>query len=280
MAEITAALVAKLRAQTGAGMMECKKALTETQGDFDAAVDFLRKKGAATSEKKAAKEAREGVIAQYIVPGGKRGGLVEVNCQTDFVARNDSFQAFAGEVARLLVEQPDANLESMREEQVARIGENIKISRHQSLEVSGTGLVAAYIHHGAKIGVLVEVSAGQEATLGQPAFQQFVKDIALQVTAASPSAVSREELDPAVVAKEREIAAEQVKDKPAAVIDKIVAGKLEKFFQGVCLIDQGFIKRNSEVTVKEHVESLAKELGDTITVKQFLRFQVGEVSAE
>ncbi|MFM1942382.1 MAG: translation elongation factor Ts [Verrucomicrobiota bacterium] len=280
MAEITAALVAKLRAQTGAGMMECKKALVETQGDVEAAVDLLRKKGSATSEKKAAKEAREGVIAQYIAPGAKRGLLVEVNCQTDFVARNESFQAFAGEVARLLVEQPDANLEALREEQVARIGENIRISRHEVLEVSGTGLVAAYIHHGAKIGVLVEVSAGQEATLGAPAFQQFVKDIALQVTAASPSAVSREELDPAVVAKEREIAAEQVKDKPAQVIEKIVTGKLEKYFQGVCLVDQGFIKRNAEVTVKEHLESLAKELGDTISVKRFLRFQVGEVSAE
>lgn len=280
MAEITAALVAKLRAQTGAGMMECKKALVETQGDVEAAVDLLRKKGSATSEKKAAKEAREGVIAQYIAPGAKRGLLVEVNCQTDFVARNESFQAFAGEVARLLVEQPDANLEALREEQVARIGENIRISRHELLEVSGTGLVAAYIHHGAKIGVLVEVSAGQEATLGAPAFQQFVKDVALQVTAASPSAVSREELDPAVVAKEREIAAEQVKDKPAQVIEKIVTGKLEKYFQGVCLVDQGFIKRNAEVTVKEHLESLAKELGDTISVKRFLRFQVGEVSAE
>jgi elongation factor Ts len=280
MAEITAALVAKLRAQTGAGMMECKKALTEAQGDFDAAADLLRKKGAATSEKKAAKEAREGVIAQYIAPGGKRGVLVEVNCQTDFVARNESFQAFADEVARLLLEQPDANLEAMREEQVARIRENIKISRHQMLEVSGTGLVAAYIHHGAKIGVLVEVSAGQEATLAQPAFQQFVKDLALQVTAASPSAVSREELDQAVVAKEREIAAEQVKDKPAAVIDKIVSGKMEKYFQGVCLVDQGFIKQNAEVTVKEHLESLAKELGDTISVKKFLRFQLGEVTAE
>jgi elongation factor Ts len=279
MAEITAALVAKLREKTGAGMMDCKKALTETQGDVDVAVDLLRKKGAATSEKKSAKEAREGVIAQYIVPGAKRGVLVEVNCQTDFVARNESFQSFASEVARLLVEQPDANLDALREEQVARIRENIKISRHETLEATGTGLIAAYIHHGAKIGVLVEVAAGQETTLTNETFLQFVKDITLQVTAASPIAVNREGIDPAVVAKEKEIAAEQVKNKPPQAIPKIVEGKLGKFFQTVCLVDQGFIKRNAEVTVQEHMAALAKELGDTITVRRFLRYQVGEAGA-
>jgi len=276
MAEITAALVAKLREKTGTGMMDCKKALMETQGDVDAAVDLLRKKGAATSEKKSAKEAREGVIAQYIAPGAKRGVLVEVNCQTDFVARNESFQGFANEVARLLVEEPDANFDALREEQVARIRENIKISRRETLEATGTGLIAAYIHHGAKIGVLVEVTAGQETTLSNETFLQFVKDITLQVAAASPIAVSREDIDPAVVAKEKEIAAEQVKNKPPQAIPKIVEGKLGKFFQTVCLVDQGFIKRNAEVTVQEHLGALAKELGDTITVRRFLRYQVGE----
>jgi elongation factor Ts len=276
MAEITAALVAKLRAKTGAGMMDCKKALTETQGDVDAAVDLLRKQGAATSEKKSAKEAREGVIAQYIAPGAKRGVLVEVNCQTDFVARNESFQAFAGEVARRLVEQPDANLDALREEQVARIRENIKISRHAILEAKGTGLIAAYIHHGAKIGVLVEVAAEQEATLTNETFLQFVKDITLQVAAASPIAVDREGIDPAVIAKEKEIAAEQVKNKPPQAIPKIVEGKLGKFFQTVCLVDQGFIKRNAEVTVQEHLSALSKELGDILSIRRFLRYQVGE----
>jgi len=278
MAEITAALVAKLREMTGTGMMDCKKALTETQGDLSAAVDLLRKKGAVTTAAKGAKEAREGLVAQYIAPGAQRGVLVEVNCQTDFVARNESFQAFAAEVARLLVEQPEANLEPLREEQVARIRENIKISRHEVLEVSGTGLVAAYIHHGAKIGVLVEVGAGQETTLAQESFKQFVKDITLQVAAAAPLAVSRDQIDPALVAKEKEIAAEQVKNKPAQAIPKIVEGKLEKYFQTVCLLDQGFIKKNSEVTVKEHLATLSRELSDALVIRRFLRYQVGEAT--
>jgi elongation factor Ts len=278
MAEITAALVAKLREMTGAGMMECKKALTETAGDLSAAVDVLRKRGAVTTAAKGAKDAREGLIAQFITPGARRGILVEVNCQTDFVARNESFQAFAAEVARRLVEQPDADLEALREEQVARIRENIRISRHQVLEVSGTGLIAAYIHHGAKIGVLVEVGAGKDATLGQEAFKQFVKDVTLQVAAAAPLAVSRDQVDPALVAKEKEIAAEQVKNKPPQAIPKIVEGKLEKYYQTVCLLDQGFIKKNSEITVKEHLAALARELGDEPVIRRFLRYQVGEAT--
>jgi len=278
MAEINAALVAKLREMTGAGMMDCKKALIETAGDVSAAVDVLRKKGAVTTAARGAKEAREGLIAQFIAPGARRGILVEVNCQTDFVARNESFQAFAAEVARLLVEQPDANLETLREEQVARIRENIRISRHEIIEVSGTGLVAAYIHHGAKIGVLVEVGAAHETTLGQEGFKQFVKDITLQVAAAAPVAVGRDQIDPALVAKEKEIATEQVKNKPPQAIPKIVEGKLEKYFQTVCLLDQGFIKKNSEVTVKEHMAALASELGDELVIRRFLRYQVGEAT--
>jgi elongation factor Ts len=278
MAEINAALVAKLREMTGAGMMDCKKALIETAGDVSAAVDALRKKGAVTTAARGAKEAREGLIAQFIAPGARRGILVEVNCQTDFVARNESFQSFAAEIARLLVEQPDANLEALREEQVARIRENIRISRHQLIEVSGTGIVAAYIHHGAKIGVLVEVGAGQEATLGQEAFKQFVKDITLQVAAAAPVAVGRDQIDAALVAKEKEIATDQVKNKPPQAIPKIVEGKLEKYYQTVCLLDQGFIKKNSEITVKEHMAALARDLGDELVIRRFLRYQVGEAT--
>jgi elongation factor Ts len=278
MAEINAALVAKLREMTGAGMMDCKKALIETAGDVSAAVDALRKKGAVTTAARGAKEAREGLIAQFIAPGARRGILVEVNCQTDFVARNESFQSFAAEIARLLVEQPDANLEALREEQVARIRENIRISRHQLIEVSGTGIVAAYIHHGAKIGVLVEVGAGQETTLAQEAFKQFVKDITLQVAAAAPAAVGRDQIDPALVAKEKEIATDQVKNKPPQAIPKIVEGKLEKYYQTVCLLDQGFIKKNSEITVKEHMAALARDLGDELVIRRFLRYQVGEAT--
>ena len=140
-------------------------------------------------------------------------------------------------------------------------------------------MVAAYIHTGAKVGVLVEVGAGMESTVGNEQFKQLVRDITLQIAAAHPIAVSREQVDPAVVAKEKEIAAEQVKNKPPQVIAKIVEGKLDKFFQERCLLDQGFVKKNSEVTVKEHVASVAKQLGDEITIRRFIRFLVGETTA-
>ena len=277
MAEITAALVAKLREVTGVGMMDCKRALTETSGDLNAAVDVLRKKGIATAAKKAGRTAKEGIIAQHVLPGARVGVLLEVNCETDFVAKNDSFRAFADEVARLLATNTRADLEALRVAQVSKIGENIKISRHQRLEVSGNGMIAAYIHTGAKVGVLVEVGAGKEPTVGQDDFRQFVRDITLQVAAASPLSVSRDQVDAALVAKEREIAAEQVKSKPPQAIAKIIEGKLEKYFQTVCLLDQGFLKKNSEVTVKEHLASLNKQLGDELVIRRFVRFQVGEV---
>ena len=276
MAEITAANVGKLREMTNAGLMDCKKALTEANGNLDAAVDILRKKGVATAAKKALREAKEGLIVQFIQPGAKVGVLVEVNCETDFVARNESFRAFCEEIARTLAANPQADLETARTAQVAKIGENIKISRSQRMEVNGNGLVAAYIHTGAKVGVLVEVGANKEATVAHDDFKQVVRDITLQIAAAHPVVVSRDQIDPVILAKEREIAAEQVKNKPPQAIAKIVEGKLEKFYQGHCLLDQGFVKRNSEVTVKEHLGSVAKQLDDEIVIRRFVRFQVGE----
>lgn len=279
MADITAATVGKLREITNAGMMDCKKALVESNGDIDAAVDILRKKGAATAAKKASREAKEGIIARYVAPGGQLGVLVEINCETDFVARNDSFRAFGDEIAKKLADDPNVNLEPDREAAVSRMGENIRIARHARMEVSGNGLIAPYIHTGAKVGVLVEVGAGKEATVANEEFKQLVKDITLQIAAGHPSAVSREEVPADVVAKEKEIAAEQVKNKPPQALAKIIEGKLEKFYQTYCLVDQGFVKRNSEVSVKEHVGSIAKQLGDEITIRRFVRFQVGEAAA-
>lgn len=276
MSEISASLVGQLREMTGAGMMECKKALTEAKGDLQAAVDILRKKGAATAAKKAMREVKDGVIAQSIQGGARVGVIVEVNCETDFVAKNDVFRAFCDDVARTLATDPKADVESARAAQVAKIGENIKISRFDRYEVSGNGLVAAYIHTGAKVGVLVEVGAEKEETVQQEAFKNLVRDITLQIAAANPVAVSSDKVDPAIIAKEREIAAEQVKDKPAQVVEKIIAGKLEKFYQTVCLMDQGFVKANGEMTVKEHVANVGKELGDQVIIRRFVRYQVGE----
>jgi elongation factor Ts len=281
MAEITAANVAKLREMTGVGMMECKKALVAAQGDMDAAVDNLRKSGAASAAKKATREAREGVIAQFIAPGGKSGVLVEVNCETDFVARNEAFRAFCDEIAKKVANDPQVNLEAEREAAVGKMGENIKITRNARLEVAGNGLVAAYIHLGAKVGVLVEVGCGKAETATKDEFKQLVKDITLQIAAGFPHVVSRENVAPEVIAKEREIAAnsDRLKGKPAAAMEKILAGVLDKFYQTYCLVDQGFVKRNSEVSVKEHVAQIAKQLGDEITIRRFVRFQVGEVVA-
>jgi elongation factor Ts len=281
MAEITAANVGKLREMTGVGMMECKKALVEAQGNIEAAVDLLRKSGAASAAKKATREAREGVIAQFIAPGGKSGVLVEVNCETDFVARNEAFRAFADEIAKKVSADANANLEADREAAVGKMGENIKITRNARLEVSGNGAVAAYIHTGAKVGVLVEVGCTKPDTTGKEEFKQLVKDITLQIAAGFPQVVSRENVAPEVIAKEREIAAnsDRLKGKPAAAMEKILAGVLDKFFQTYCLVDQGFVKRNSEVSVKEHVAQISKQLGDEVVIRRFVRFQVGEATA-
>jgi elongation factor Ts len=281
MAEITAANVAKLREMTGVGMMECKKALVEAQGSIEAAVDLLRKSGAASAAKKATREAREGVIAQFIAPGGKSGVLVEVNCETDFVARNEAFRAFCDDIAKKVAADPNASLEAAREAAVGKMGENIKLTRNARLDVAGNGLVAAYIHTGAKVGVLVEVGAGKAETVARDEFKQLVKDITLQIAAGYPHAVARENVSPEVIAKEREIAAnsDRLKGKPAAAMEKILQGVLEKFFQTYCLVDQGFVKRNSEVSVKEHVAQISKQLGDEIVIRRFVRFQVGEATA-
>lgn len=280
MSEISAANVGKLREMTGAGLMDCKKALTETAGNIEAAVDLLRKKGVATAAKKADRDAKDGLIAQFIQPGSKVGVLVEINCETDFVARNESFKAFCDDVAKKLAGGATiASLEADRVAAVAKTGENIQIPRSVRYEVSGNGMIAAYIHTGAKVGVLVEVGAGKEATVANEEFKQLVRDITLQIAAGSPHAVHRDGISADVLNKEKEIAAEQVKGKPAQAIAKIVEGKLEKFYQTHCLVDQGFVKRNSEVSVKEHIGSIAKQLGDEITIRRFVRFQVGEKTA-
>lgn len=278
MAEITAGNVAKLREMTGVGMMNCKKALTEAAGDMEKAVEILRKSGAATAVKAGSRDAKEGVIAQYISPDGKSGVLVEVNCETDFVARNDSFRAFCDDIAKKVATNPGGDLEADRVAAVSRVGENIKLTRNARLDVTGEGLIAAYIHTGGKVGVLVEVGATKAATVTTEEFKQLVKDITLQIAAGHPFAVSREQVAPEVIAKEREIAAQsdRLKGKPAQAMEKILQGVLDKFFQTYCLVDQGFVKKNSEISVKEHVATVSKQLGDEISIRRFVRFQVGE----
>lgn len=277
MADIKPTDVARLRSITGAGMQTCKKALVDSNGDMDAAVDLLRKQGAATAANKALKEAREGVIASFIQPGGKLGLLVELNCQTDFVARNEDFRAFCDEVAEAIAGNPNVDLEARRQTMVSKMGENIVVARNHRLEVSGSGAVASYIHTGAKVGVLVEVGCEKQETTATPEFKQLVKDITLQIAAAHPVAVSRDQVDPKTVEKEKEIATEQFKDKPPQAIAKIVEGKLNSFFQTVCLVDQGFVK-DPDKTVQTYVDETSKKLGDKLAIRRFVRFQVGEAT--
>ncbi len=210
----------------------------------NAAVDILRKKGQASADKKAGRDAKEGVIASYIAPGARVGVIVEINCETDFVARNESFRAFCDDIAKKLASNPGADLEADRVAAVAKIGENVLINRHQRIEVSGNGLVAAYIHTGAKVGVLVEVGANNEATTQKEEFKQLVRDITLQIAAAHPGAVSRDEVPKAVIDKEDEInkQSDRLKGKPPQALEKILQGMRDKFFQTYCLVDQGFVK--------------------------------------
>jgi elongation factor Ts len=279
MAEITAGAVAKLREMTNAGLMDCKKALAETNGDLQAAVDVLRKKGQASADKKAGRSAKEGVIANHIASGARLGVIVEVNCETDFVARNESFRAFCDDLAKKLATNPGADLEADRVAAVAKMGENILIGRHERIEVSGNGLVAAYIHTGAKVGVLVEVGANNEATTQKEEFKQLVKDITLQIAAAHPISVTRDDVPKALIDKEDEInkQSDRLRGKPPQAMEKILQGMREKFFQTNCLVDQGFVK-NPDMTVGQHIGSVSKALGDEIKVRRFVRFQVGETA--
>jgi elongation factor Ts len=246
---------------TSAGLMDCKKALIETDGDVEAAVDVLRAQGTIKAAKKAGREANEGVIVHYIQP--------------DFAAKNEQFQEFVADVAKLKLTAPDTDFEELRVAQVAKIGENILLSRDAKLEVDGTGLVAAYIHTGAKVGVLLQVGTGKKDTLGNDDFKVLVKDITLHIAASAPVSVSRDEVDPELVAKEKAIAEEQAVGKPPQAIEKIVTGKMNKFFATNCLLEQGFVK-NPDISIKDHVASVAQALGDEITVAKFLRFQIGE----
>jgi len=281
MAAITSEQVMSLRTQTGAGIMDCKGALNEASGDLAKAVEILRKKGLAGLAKRAGRAMKEGVVVAKTSPDGKTASFLEISCETDFVAKNELFRAFADQIAKVLAENPAADVESLRTEAVARIRENIKIARFKRFEVVGNGLVAAYIHTGSKVGVLVEVGAGTEASVARDDFKQLVRDITLQIAAANPVAVRQEDVDPAFIAKEREIIANSdlLKNKPPQAIAKIIEGKLDKFYKENCLLNQGFVKRNGEISVQEHIGGVAKQLGDEIVVRRFLRFQVGEAFA-
>lgn len=279
MVKITASDVSKLRAMTGVSMMECKKALVSTNGDIDAAVKSLRELGVAVATKRAEKEANQGIIAAKATQDGDQIALVEVNSETDFVARNSDFVAFVDVVAdRALATDGDV-AEEMKDElttQISTIGENIKIRRSAKFKREGTGRLGSYIHMGGKVGVIIEVGCEKPETVENEAFIELVRDLTLQVAASSPSWLDRTQVPADIIAAERDIYANQMKDqkKPANILEKIIDGKINKFFSEICLVDQIFVKETS-LNVTKLLEQVGKEVGDTLTIRRYTRFQLG-----
>jgi elongation factor Ts len=267
--------VMSLRDKTGAGLIDCKRALTESNSNMEEAVSILRKKGIATAAKKSGRSASEGIISQAISADRSKGLLVEVNCETDFVAKNEDFVIFASSVADDLLDNPDADLEEKRTEQVAKIGENIQISRSQSLSPDNNGIVESYVHTGAKVAVLLSIGSDSPEVSSNDQVISMAKDLCMHVAATSPVCVSRDDVPAELVQKEMEIAQAQAEGKPPQAVEKIVSGKLDKYYSGSCLLEQPFVK-NPDQSIQQLVDSVGKEVGTTLRVEKFLRFQVGE----
>ena len=283
----TAKDVQTLRERTGCGMMDCKKALTEADGDFDRAVEILRERGLAAQAKKASRIAAEGVV--YAKSVDNVGVILEVNSETDFVAKNDKFMSFVEETADAIIkfnpssveelmtcETPEGTVEEVLRDRILTIGENIKIRRFERIE----GVTVPYIHMGGVYATLIEFAVDPE-TAKNPEFVTFGKDIAMQVAAINPGYLSAESVPESVVAKEKEIRLAQLKEdpknanKPEAILEKIITGGMNKFYKEVCLLEQPFVK-DDKIAVKDYVASASKKLGTPIEVKSFVRYEKGE----
>ena len=290
MANVTAAMVKELRERTNAGMMDCKKALVNSDGDMDKAIDWLREKGLAQAAKKASRIAAEGAVVSYTTPCGCVGVICEVNCETDFVANTDNFKNFAAKVAKHIayadpadvdallaqkfVDDESITISDMISEATVAIGEKITVRRFARYKTEG--VVSTYIHMGGKVGVLVEV-ATDEAGKGSDAVKEFAHDLALQIAAAKPVAVRREEVDAADLEKEKEIQRAKALEsgKPEKIVDRIVEGQIEKYYKEVCLIDQVFVK-DSDKNIKGLMAEVSKAAGAPLDVVRFVRFERGE----
>ncbi len=293
--EITASMVKELREKTGAGMMDCKKALAEVGGDMEQAVEFLRKKGLAASAKKAGRVASEGLVGAYISDNAKVGALVEINCETDFVARNPEFIDLVTDLAHQAAEKSDKaagtgedllnqpfvtdasqTVNEVINQKVAKIGEKIDYRRFARYQAEGNNLVGSYIHLGGKIGVLVELQADADIA-GATEARDLARDVAMQIAASNPAFVRRDEVPAAQIDAERRILAEaeDIKSKPEAVRPKIVEGRINKYFEQVCLLEQAYIKDPSQ-TVSDMLAARGKALNAKVTVARFTRYVLGE----
>ena len=290
MAAVTASMVKELRERTSAGMMDCKKALVESDGDMEKAIEWLREKGLSQAAKKASRIAAEGAVAQYVNEDGSVGVIVEVNCETDFVAKTEQFMSFANGVAKHIalanpadvdtlltqkyVDDESKTISDMISDATVAIGEKISIRRFERYET--TGVISTYIHLGGKVGVIVEVAADPESRQNEEV-KVFAHDLALQIAAARPEAVRREEVDVEKLNKEKEILRAQAlnEGKPEKIVERMVEGRIEKYYKDVCLLEQLFVK-DSEKTIKGLMAEIAKNTNATLDIVRFARFERGE----
>ena len=275
---ITTSMIKDLRDTTSMGINDCKKALEETGGDFDAAIKILREKGAAIATKRASKEANEGMIAANVTTDGRNAALIEVNCETDFVTRNEDFQGFVEDLRQASLnfetDQMAEGVKDQVESKMASIGEKIQFRRNVKWTVEGIGSITSYIHMGGKVGVLVEVGCEKEDTISNEVFRELAKDLTLHVAAAAPEYLTRDEVPAETVEGEQEIFRKQLEGKPENIIDNILIGKTNKFYSQICFIEQGFVK-DDKVSISDLLAEKGKELGDTLTVKRYVRYQLG-----
>ncbi len=279
-----------LRESTGAGVLDCKKALQETDGDIDQAIDYLRRKGLAAASKKASREAKEGLISALVSDDSQTGAMVEVNCETDFVARTDDFKNLVGTLVRQVLAQPSLNSASALLEApyiddnsktvrdyvtgiIAKLGENIVVRRVACFEVGGQGIIESYIHIGGRVGVLVEATGGDR---DDRRFVELVHDVALQIAAASPRYISEADVPADIIASERDVYREQLAEdkKPDNIKERIIDGKLSKWYAEVALLNQEFVKDNS-TTIGQLIEKVSRDLGTQVKIQRFTRFELG-----
>ncbi len=290
---ITAAQINELRKATGAGMLDCKKALEQTEGDFEKAVDFLRTKGLAAAAKKAGRAATEGMVAAFISDDLKIGVLLEINSETDFVAKNEKFQAFVASIgahilatspadvdamlAQPFCAEPSKTVQAYLSESISIIGENLQIRRFAKYDVPGDGQIGAYIHAGGKIGVMVQISSPAVTPANRDALQGFVKDVAMHAAAAAPAFVSRDQVPVDVLDREKEVYRAKAKEsgKPDAIIEKIIGGQINKFYADICILEQAFVK-DTDKTIQQVATECGKAVGGSVAVTRFERFVLGE----
>ncbi|MBQ8940789.1 MAG: elongation factor Ts [Firmicutes bacterium] len=291
---VTAAMIKELRELTGVGMSTCKEALVEADGNIEKAIEVLRKKGLAQAEKKAGRIAAEGLSYAYISDDNKVGVVVEVNSETDFVAKNAQFQGFVNSVAKQVVNSDAKDVETLftekwieddsktvkdaLTEKISVIGENLNIRRFAKFENDGSGCLVSYLHAGGKVAVLIELTTDKQ----DAAVVEAGKNVAMQIAAMSPKYVSRDEISEEFLAKEKEILIEAAKNdpknanKPDNILEKMIQGKLNKELKEICLVDQEYVKAEDKETVGQYIAKVAKDLGANISIKRFVRFETGE----